>query len=680
MFSTVAPERQPSGYYAGGVPVNVPSALSPYTGADAANPFDVKQSDIERDTPGKRSNVTVQYARLVVARGDLAQAETADLERVGALAILCAYNPPGVFGGDGDTLFYGLNVGGNTSSEMRGMIDRLGSTPGLNGKGVNKPSRLISYNYLTTLVAPSVDSLSGLNNNSLKQYIDVFGNQPRSRITHLINLALANGNNYSSAGINLLTDRPSHIADFIENKYVLKLKNPVETITPNSVINLFNRGFELDNINESPFLVPAGYCDYAKTSSISTTQTWPPLGATSCVLPDILQQRANVNATSEVVSSGADDARVLLYNALFHNDRGLMSPVGVGPWRPDGFVIYKYSTFGMDKEAERALDAQQNALYNIAIGGQTLVTELSTLMLSKDPVGGKYSAATSVYQRAQQRLTLSQRRMTMPGDMIYLLIIGQVTKENTPIAELGADSTESNRTNNGGGRLVNLRFEMSTSEELSRGSTPLGEFAYTNTEPASFFDVINSDELPSPTSANSLVLNYDDLNDDKGSDDEKDMFGKLKTTLKGNKAKPVFDSRILYSTELYSSILKLNVTKIYLRFQGKDSKNLSVTKYDVITITKELQDEEAIDSLKSTADVNIQRLETLGLGSDEVIVGGWQLGRVIDSAATRAVANGSGQVSNMDGAFGLNVVVEIRPITGLNLHHRYWSRKGMLDL
>ena len=50
MFSTVVPERQPSGYYAGGVQVNVPSALSPYTGADAANPFAVSYTHLTLPT------------------------------------------------------------------------------------------------------------------------------------------------------------------------------------------------------------------------------------------------------------------------------------------------------------------------------------------------------------------------------------------------------------------------------------------------------------------------------------------------------------------------------------------------------------------------------------------------------------------------------------------------------
>ena len=450
--------------------------------------------------------------------------------------------------------------------------------------------------------------------------------------------------------------------------------------------DIFQAGFELDaaRMLESPFLLPENYCDYAKTSSISTTHSWPPLGATSCVLPAIMQQRANVNATSDIVSSGADDARVALYNALFYNERGLMSPVGVGPWRPDGFVIYKYSTFGMDKEAERALDAQQNALYNIAIAGQTLVTELSSLMLSKDPLGSKYSAATSVYARAQQRLELNQRRMTMPGDMIYLLIIGQVTQATTPIAATSSGANAaSGRSGANKHRLVNIRFEMSTSEELSRGSTPKGLFKYDDTnQKACFFDVLNSDKVPSPEPAGSVVLDYDKLNSKEGQQEELEMFAALKAALKQNAAKPNFTSRILKSDDLYNAIkaldttAKFQITKVYLRFTNKDG----VTKYDVVSITPELSSGDTIARLASTADINHERLISLALASDEVVVGGWQLGRVIDSAATRAIANGSGRVSNMDGTFGLNVVVEIRPITGLTLHQRYWSRTGTLDM
>ena len=673
MFSTVAPERQPGGYHAGGVPVNVPSALSPYTGADAANPFDVKQSDIERDTPGKQSNATVQYARIVVARGDLAQAETADLERAGALAMVCAYNPPGMFGGDGETLFYGLNTV-NPNAAMREMIDRLGSTPGLTGKGVNKPSRLISYNYLTTLVEPTKATLPGLNDTGLKAYAAVFGTGVRSRITHMINLATANANTYNMAGINLKPDR-SEFKTFVDAMYQgLSL----------SAKALLQAGFELDHMLESPFLVPAKYCEYAKTSYISTTQAWPPMGATSAVLADVMQQRANVNSTSEIVSSGADDVRVALYNAFFNNERGLLSPVGVGPWRPDGFVIYKYSTFGMDKEAERALDAQQNALYNIAIGGQTLVTELSSLMLSKDPIGSKYGAAMSVYERAQQRLQLNQRRMTMPGDMIYLLIIGQVTRNNEPIAPTTSGSTAASvRKNDNNHRLTNIRFELSTSEELSRGSTPKNDFGYdTTAEKACFFDVVNSDEVSTTAEPGALIANFDNLEAGTGSEKQLEMFAAFQEAL-GGIGKEDYSSRILKNNDLYEAIKNLDSTnkfeinKVYLRFTGKDSNELPVTKYYVISTTPAM---ETVEVLKTTADSNYHRLKSLALADDEVIVGGWQIGRVIDSAATRAIANGSGQVSNKDGTFGLNVVVEIRPISGLTLHQRYWSRTGMLDL
>lgn len=693
MFSTVAPERQPGGYYPGGAPVNVPSALSPYTGAVAATPFDVKESDIERDTPGKRSNATVQYARIVVARGDLAQAETADLERVGALAMLCAYNPPGMFGGDGETLFYGVNMA-NPSSTMRQMIERLGSTPGLTGKGVNKPSRLVSYNYLTTLVAPSLDSLPGLNQMGLDAYIAVFGNGVRSRITHMINLGTASANNYDNAGINL-DPTIDQFQAFINQMYNAN-GNPGLPLSATARA-FMNAGFELDanKMLESPYLLPAGYCAYAKTSFITTTESWPKMGATSACLPDILQMRANTNATSELVSSQADDVRNALYNALFYNERGLMSPVGVGPWRPDGFVIYKYSTFGMDKEAERALDAQQNALYNIAIGGQTLVSELSSLMLSKDPVGAKFAAATSVYERATQRLKLNQRRMTMPGDMVYLLIIGQVTRDAERIApDTSGSKAASMRNGNNNNRLTNIRFELSTSEELSRGSTPKKAFGYNNGQKACFFDTVNSDQAPTTPQPNSIVLDYDTINANQknagfANTAQENVLVALKAALNPtNPTNPDFSSRILNNTVLYDAIVALGTAmgyntldKVYFRFTGEDVNGNPVTKYDVVSIATSMKSAGFTNAdLVTTAKVEHARLVSLALADNEVIVGGWQLGRVIDSAATRAIANGSSQVSNMDGTFGLNVVVEIRPVTGLQLHQRYWSRTGVEDL
>jgi len=654
MFSTVVPERQPGGYYPGGVPVNVPTSVPPFPGAVAENPFGVRAADIQRDRPGKESNATVQYARIVVSSSQLAQAETADLERVGALALLVAYNPPGMFGADGETLFYGINRQ-EPNAAMRQMIDRLGSTPGLTGKGVNKPTRLVSYDYLTTLVSPSLETLPGLNQNGLTEYVAVFGNNKRSRLTHMINLATASANDYTNAGINLMPNRvesnglDSPFKTFLNNTYKPAPLNALAT-------NLLDDGFELNDLSDSPFLVPFGYCDFAKLSTIPTTEAWPPMGTRMALLHPMMQMRAITQDGGHIVGSHADDARARLYDALFNNERGLMSPVGIGPWRVDGVVIGKYKTF-MDDETERAINAQQNALYNIAVGGQTIFAELSSLMLSKDPVGGRYGPAQSVYERAQQRLHMNQRRMTMPGDMVYLLIIGQVTKDGAPIADprTGSDA-KSRRNADGENRLTNIRLELSTSEELSRGSTPAGDFGFDGANKACLVEIIEFDDLPNTLPPNSAVY---DIGDAEGANVRSKIVG---------------TGRIQYNGNLYGAVKALGKTKVYIRENHG---------YVVVSIPATMEGTNLNTvkaNLKTTARSEYQRLKSMGLAENEVIVGGWQLGRVIDSAATRAIANGAQKVSDTNGTFGLNLVVEIRQVTGLQLHQRYWSRTGVQDL
>lgn len=126
----------------------------------------------------------------------------------------------------------------------------------------------------------------------------------------------------------------------------------------------------------------------------------------------------------------------------------LLSSDVMGAYKPDGFVLYKYSTEGLDSVAEGLLDDSQNGLFNIVVGGHALVTSWAVF---DSPRSSEDSAPAP---------KKAKRLVTLPRDTLYIVVKGRWLPHD-----------------GGGGWFVDLRYVRSTSEELLRNSTTnrLGE-------------------------------------------------------------------------------------------------------------------------------------------------------------------------------------------------------------
>lgn len=685
MISAVNPERAPGGYQAGGVPTNVPNGAPAFPGAVGFP--NVSIPEIQKDTPGKRSNATVQYARTVALHSKEQQMETEDLERAGSLAMLIGYNPPGYLGADGYDSF-------GDASSVQAMIHALG-IPASGGGGVNKLSRLCSYSYLTAYVPPTQATMPGIGEDQLKEYTKVFGSSPKQRITHMMNLATVHdgGMKYDKTGLNLNTLRES-LREFIQKNYTFRnlLTNAKDVVNTTEgpqhsrlaasglATGVFRNGFETDNLLDSPYLLPMGYINNAKGSQISTSEPFPAMGDPKMVVSQHLRTADHGGdglSSEDAKSSYNDDARNLLYEALLYNPSGVFSPLGAGPWRPDGVVIYKYSTYGMDSEIERLLDSQQNALYNIAIGGQTILSQLSSVFTSR--VESRSGQANTPYARANLKLKQNARMHTMPGDKVYLLVIGQVVKQDGFIVDgsedkykrtaLEDDMSDQEKTKVADRtahrkyvRLTNLRFELSNSQELSRASTPKGEFGFSKPIYVNLVDARHA------TPSGPFVFEEADVDDFVA--DFKKYF---------DEGAPV----VFEDDAAFGRILAHVNDKGVDRFEAwirKDNTYLHVTT-PIMFYEEPKGTWKPITSMeKSQVDIDRARLHQMELKDEEVIVGGWELGVVIDSAASQAIIPGTKRPITEPGSFSINMIVQIRKVSGLTLHQRYWSRQGYDDM
>ena len=512
-MSFVQPSRAPGSDFSGlayqptaGNPIGVPKGLISPPGANAGLPESGAAGEILRDTPGKRSNATIQYSYVVPAASDASKQETQSLHTAGTLAYAMPYGASGL---------YGMEMGGSARSFL-----------GASSNGPDRLHRLVSHHHLVSMQRPSSETLD-MNDDSAQTYTDTFTSNPRQRITHLINL----GTKMKGVQLGVQDGLLTTLTKLVGGGNVRGIPLADESM-----------GFELrdDGIRASPFLLPY---DFVTTrtepdSQYNVKHNGPPLG-------ELVGPFAKRRYVADSGVTDVDDVRYQLYDALCFNQQGLFSETALGPWRPLGFVLYKYSTFGYDEQAEEALDSRQSALFNIAIGGQTIVTQLSTLLRDLAPLAGG-----SLQMRASASRDRWNRLRTMPGDLLYLVVVGEVVKGgkkvNGAIGELDASGT----------RLVNIRLELTTSEEMSSDATPIGGY--------------------------------------------------------GAGTKQTFDGRHY-------------------------------------------------------------RMGRMGLKATEVIVGGWQLGSIIDNAASRAMGGG-GPIEDPT-TYGLNVLVSIKWVNGLVLHEKYWSRR-----
>jgi hypothetical protein len=635
MFTSVQPQRAPGSDFSGlayqptsGNPINMGKGLISPPGASAGTPISRGAGEILRDTPGKRSNATIQYSYVVPAGSVESQEETKDLHTAGTLA-------------------YGMPFGAKTLYGMA--VDRNKRARGAAGsKGPDRQSRLVSHSYLTTPTTAS-DPVLDLGTAGVTAYQDVYGSGPKQRIAHLSNIAGMNSQVPTGVPINIvgaaaldlkgLTDAAGSVpaADnpcFNLYSDVLKLGGPgfyednfyttgtaaeavaraagrtaaqvaadgvaadaaagadaanalalnlevPEYLRRRAARQAFVNGFELrarasnDQVNmlASPFLVPYGWVSNAanRPNPYDVQPYTTDGGGRSWPLGTLYTENAkgtrgvDVIGTDRIVGGQKRgvfapfeyDIRTILYDALYFNERGLFSEWCIEAWRPIGFVLYKYSTFGYDSRAEEALDARQNALFNVSVGGQTIVTQLSTLVRE---LGG-VASGTGLTQRASAARDRWSRLLTMPGDLLYVVVVGEVVRKGDSLASNGGTNFDPTNSRPNSAFLTNVRLELTTSEEMTSDATPKGTYGV------------------------------------------------------GAGVAQNFSSR--------------------------------------------------------TA-----RMGKMGLGDNELIVGGWQLGTVIDNAASRAMPLTPNGVTIQDPAtYGLNVLMGIKWVNGLTLHEKYWSRR-----
>ena len=709
-INTTESELGGAAYTRAANPVGVPQTLPAFPGTAAKIPT-VPDSTLLYDRPGKQTNATVQYNRVVPMASARAKAETEGLDIPGTLAWNIAYDPPGELGIGVDSVVDSASIG---SRGPQIAINALRTAYGDAEYG-GKLDRLTTQNYLTTIVKPTDIPVS-----AGQAYLDEFGNQSRQRITHMINVAsrtsaddygvvglnmdvLRNDDNTTNANANQLGSAP--LGKFLNDMVVyadFRGRDPVQnTLYVGDVgLAVARRGFELTetDMKFSPFLLPANYTDYAAAQPrySRTTEAFPVTGyAFTCGRAATRSESAydHTGKDDETLYNPlhaefhcSDDVRMRLYQAFEGNFAGLMSPFGIGPWKPDGFVINKYSTYGLDKEAEAALDAQQHGLYNICVGGQVIATQFSSRRQPLDSV----LAHSRAYKSVLDGMLQAQRLLTLPGDSVFVLVIGQVTQEGQSIVAGGT-----NRTREGAKRLVNVRLALSTSHDMDQGACPDGTFGvneapiFVSSIPNTEFRIYDEDPRVMITAAG------------YGSGDPRRA---MTVALDGGS---VTRTEVKKSNALYVAILKymngvnLPGNTIFYKPGGDIVFALSIDRalgersvdasgrantradgnahYDNLTNNRFVPGLTDVFQTKSRDDSNV-RMRSIGLGANELIVGGWELGVVTDNAASRAIPNGAHNVLLDPSTYGLTVMTAIAWRNGLELHQRFWSRGSDIEV
>lgn len=715
-INTTESELGGAAYTRAGNPVGVPQTLPAFPGVDAKIPT-VPDSTLLYDRPGKQTNATVQYNRVVPMASPRAKAETEGLDIPGTLAWNIAYDPPGELGIgvssviDLDPAYIGTAAGTRgPQTAINALRTAYGDT-----SPIGKLDRLVTQNYITSIVKPADIPVS-----AGAPYSAVFGIKSRQRITHMINVASrTSADDYDLVGLNMDFTRNADnainnnadqlgtapLGNFLNDALVYS--NLRTTAMVNNTLYIGDTGLAVARdgfaltpaaMATSPFLLPLNYTAYAAAQPrfAHTTEAFPVTGyAYTCGRSATRIESAyeRTGKDDETLYNPfhaefhcSDDVRMRLYQAFEGNFAGLMSPFGIGPWKPDGFVINKYSTYGLDKEAEAALDAQQHGLYNICVGGQVIATQFSSRRQPADSV----LAHSVAYKSVLDSMLQAQRLLTLPGDSVYVLVVGQVTQDSTPIVAGGTP-----RGPQGANRLVNVRLALSTSHDMDQGACPAGAFGvneapvFISSIPASDFRIYDDDPRVVIRATNYTMGTAKRF---------------MKQLIAGN---AVANMEVKTSNVLYAGILKyldaenipgntifynpggsvvfaLSINRTLGRTSetnggAKQTKADGDPHYDNLTAGRFVPRLQDVFQTTSRDDGNV-RMRSIGLGNDEVIVGGWELGVVTDNAASRAIPNGAHNVLLDPSTYGLTVMTSITWRNGLELHQRYWSRGSDVDV
>lgn len=447
LLAAVQPERAPNGDFGGrsfqgvnGPPSAMRATAPGFPGAPNVPGSQIGTPGTLRDTPGRRSDATVQYTCVVPMGGPIERAETEGL-RAGTLAFV--YNDTGL--------------------EARGRM------------GPDKMTRLVSYDHLAAHVTgPKVpDGLTAdqinqaMQTKQMRGYVDdVQVIEVRSDFQHLPLppavaqfLAVPLDNNaqdinsflkspflmwkarpfYAAGvgrdGVNVDVDGMATVAWDNWNERVLDADgNPILLPTPFDELGM--QGVPRDPFSDLDAMRADGFPNLQGSDSYAAG------------LEANREEGARVVARARAgdlqVEPYADDEeqgphaayRTLVYNPLFDEDDGADRHV----YKPHGVVIYKYSTQGSDTPAEQVLDAMQNGIFNLCVMGHTL------------------SASFNQFATAARNSSKRQRRLvTLPRDIMYIVVVGRFNPES-----LGVPGLEGNAP-----CIDHIRYERTTSEEFT---------------------------------------------------------------------------------------------------------------------------------------------------------------------------------------------------------------------
>ena len=445
LLAAVQPDRAPNGDFGGrsfqgvaGPPTGLRTTAPGFPGAPNVPGSQLGIPATLRDTPGRRSDATVQYTCVVPMGGPLEMAETAAL-KAGSLAFV--YNDTGL--------------------ESRGRL------------GPDKMTRLVSFDHLASHVTGARQP-QGLTEAQIaraqtvkreRAYPDaVQVIEAKSNFQHL---PLGDRRDAQYLAFPRNVRDAAGLASWLKTPFLMWKALPFPAALAN------NR--DLLTMDNMP-LVPWDEWQDAVVAEDGQVRLVPmrldelgmqgvprdPLkdllamqgddvtllaGADVMVDPEPAQFRSNVAKARTgqlVVEEYADreeqDAnrayRMLIYNPLLDEIEG--SDVHV--YKPHGIVIYKYSTQGSDTPAEQALDAMQNGIFNLCVMGHTL------------------SASFTEFATAARNSSKRQRRLvTLPRDIMYIVVVARLNLNSmgTPDAARGTACFD------------HIRYERTTSEEFN---------------------------------------------------------------------------------------------------------------------------------------------------------------------------------------------------------------------
>lgn len=452
--STVTPfnSGDPLQYQPAGPPTGIPNGQIPPPGVPGGPLPSSVGGDLLYDRPGRFTNATIQYAYVCPRQTENSMNETATLDHQGMLAWTMQYQPI-------STRIELLT--GNPAGAMKGLRKRLSLLGGRSRMTADTLSQLQSHDYLCKKVSIE-DVRTDLSKVENETYRKLFGGGARQRVTHMLNTTNEN------PGVPLDSVQDPSLRNWIQNHgYQQPDDNPLKF------------GLDDDQLECTPFLIHNDHFKPEMIESLKSGVGWKsddwlrsvfgpsktfkgsenkrPLAAIFQLKPhpdaDYKTQckpyEDDMIKSTPLLENPYSDGHYLLYDAFYYSETGLLSELGIGPFQPAGITINKEATFG-NSDLDAQFDAKYNALYNLAVKGQARTVQWSAYkQQDEDP--------DFFYRRRLMR--------TLPGDHLYILVIGEVVRKGNKVVGGTTKFTDD--------RLVNLRFELSNSEELRTGSCPL---------------------------------------------------------------------------------------------------------------------------------------------------------------------------------------------------------------